>query len=151
MSDIKKGDEVEILPEWQDEGDGNYTWVAVSDVEKGRLDIRPKDCPMALAPVYTMKEEWVRKAQPCSRFKKLVLELYTPPFEFQSGYIFDSSGNMVADQGGVGGADKMLAQIRGWGRIGKMEDAEAVQDAVGHVVAQALTLYWEENCPKVWQ
>ena len=38
---IKKGDEVKILPQWQDKGDDKLKWIAVDDEEKGRVTITP--------------------------------------------------------------------------------------------------------------
>ncbi|MHB1291864.1 MAG: hypothetical protein ACYCY5_06685, partial [Sulfuricella sp.] len=35
------GNQVEILPEFQDPGDDGFIWVVLSDEEKGRVDIRP--------------------------------------------------------------------------------------------------------------
>ena len=58
---IKRGDLVEILPEFQDAGDSDYTWMAVSDVEKGRLDISPIDHSFDIKPVYTVLVEQVTK------------------------------------------------------------------------------------------
>lgn len=42
---IKRGDIVKIKPEWQDEGDDVYTWMAMDDEEKGRVMISPIDRP----------------------------------------------------------------------------------------------------------
>ena len=61
---LKKGDRVEILPEWQDEGDEGLTWVVQADEEKGRVDISPVDIDLQIKPVYTVKVEQVcRRAQ----------------------------------------------------------------------------------------
>jgi hypothetical protein len=57
---FKKGDVVEILPEFQDEGDGEFTWVVLADEEKGRVDICPVDIDMAIKPTYTVETGWVR-------------------------------------------------------------------------------------------
>lgn len=57
---IRKGNIVEILPEHRDPGDEQYTWVALGDQEKGRIDVSPVDHPMAIKPVYTLQVEWVR-------------------------------------------------------------------------------------------
>lgn len=74
------------------------------------------------------------------------LALYKPPFKFRMGYIHDAGGHMVADQDGFGEGSKVFdsiaARVRGWGRIGYMPDAEALQDEVGAVLADALTAYW---------
>ena len=40
-SAVNVGDRVEILPEFQDQGDDAYEWVVVGAEEKGRLDISP--------------------------------------------------------------------------------------------------------------
>lgn len=58
---IRKGDVVEILPEWQDNGDDQFTWVALSDAEKGRIDIQPSNHPMAIKPKYTLRVDQVRR------------------------------------------------------------------------------------------
>ena len=42
---IKKGDRIDILPQWQDAGDANYVWVATDDEENGRITI----CPISMA------------------------------------------------------------------------------------------------------
>jgi hypothetical protein len=70
--------------------------------------------------------------------KKKAFNLYTAPFSCRYGYIWDAEGNMVADD--VGG-DAML-RIRGWGRLGAMEDGDKIQDAVGDLIAEILTDYW---------
>jgi hypothetical protein len=69
-----------------------------------------------------------------------VLALFKPPFKFHRGYIFDSEQNMVADQH----EDEDL-RVRGWGRIQKMPNAEALQDAAGALIAEALTEYWNRR------
>ncbi len=69
--------------------------------------------------------------------------LYTPPFRFEHGYIWDAKGQMVADNH-VDGEDAAL-RIRGWGRISYMENPEALQDEVGNVIALAMTEFWERS------
>ena len=49
---IKKGDRVEILPEWQDDGDDQYIWEAVHDEDGGRVDIRPANFEFQFAPIH---------------------------------------------------------------------------------------------------
>lgn len=51
---ITKGQSVTIRPEWQDKGDDQYQWVAVSDEEKGRVDIRPLGTGLSIPPLYTV-------------------------------------------------------------------------------------------------
>ncbi|MBZ7331007.1 hypothetical protein FMJ13_03695 [Klebsiella michiganensis] len=69
--------------------------------------------------------------------------LYTPPFRFEHGYIWDTKGQMVADNH-VDGEDAAL-RVRGWGRISYMENPEALQDEVGNVIALAMTEFWERR------
>lgn len=57
---IKKGDTVEILPEYQDEGDDTFVWKAVSDEEKGRVDISPVSIGWAYPPINTVKSSWIK-------------------------------------------------------------------------------------------
>ena len=69
------------------------------------------------------------------------LKLYKPPFKLDHGYIFDSHGEMVADQ-----VDPIaIARIRGWGRISYMDNAENLQDAVGELIVEALNEKWNRT------
>ena len=78
--------------------------------------------------------------------RKLAFELYKPPFKHQCGYIFDNDNNMVADDNGDARPDESgVLRIRGWGRIGAMENPEELQDMVGDLVAEALTKFWEQT------
>ena len=52
---FKRGDEVEILSEYQDEGDDQFHWVCVNDEEKGRVDIRPLEMKWRIPPIYTVQ------------------------------------------------------------------------------------------------
>jgi len=78
--------------------------------------------------------------------RKAAMAIYTPPFRFQYGYIYDSQNHMVADQGGCGDTNTVegavALQIRGWGRIGYMPNAAALQDEVGAMVVDALNAYY---------
>jgi hypothetical protein len=47
---IRKGDKVQIKPEWQDAGDDRFTWVAVDDAENGCVMISPINTGLAIAP-----------------------------------------------------------------------------------------------------
>jgi len=57
---IKRGDIVEILPEYQDEGDDTFQWIATSDEEKGRVDITPINTGLGFPPINTVKSSWIR-------------------------------------------------------------------------------------------
>lgn len=56
---IRKGDKVQIKPEWQDAGDDRFTWVAVDDAANGRVMISPVDTGLAIAPTQVVKIEWL--------------------------------------------------------------------------------------------
>jgi hypothetical protein len=74
----------------------------------------------------------------CDKAREQALALYKSPFRFDHGYIFDADNNMVADQ-----HETSICRVRGWGRIGSMANAEALQDEVGEVIAEALTKFYE--------
>lgn len=50
---IRAGDVVRIKPEFQDKGDDQIEWRAVSDEEKGRVDISPK-LGLSINPIQTV-------------------------------------------------------------------------------------------------
>jgi hypothetical protein len=52
---IRKGQIVQILPQWQDSGDDKYTWIAVDDEEKGRVSITPLGTGLAYPPINTVR------------------------------------------------------------------------------------------------
>lgn len=56
---ISKGDTVHIKPEFQDNGDGKFVWVAVDDAENGRVTIAPLNTGLAIPPRYVVKLEWL--------------------------------------------------------------------------------------------
>lgn len=56
---IKKGDSVRILPEFQDAGDENFTWVALCDEEDGLVDIAPVNIGLTIIPKYRVESVWV--------------------------------------------------------------------------------------------
>lgn len=55
MKTIKKGDSVEIRPEWQDQGDSELQWEACDDEEKGRVTIMPTNTGLAYPPRQTVQ------------------------------------------------------------------------------------------------
>lgn len=75
--------------------------------------------------------------------RKQAMALYTPPFKYEHGYIFDSAHLMVADDGN--GEKSVAARVRGWGRISYLENAAALQDEVGHMMADALNALYAEG------
>jgi hypothetical protein len=52
---IRKGDKINILPEWQDEGDDEFQWVACDDEEKGRVTIMPTNTSLRYSPRQTVE------------------------------------------------------------------------------------------------
>ena len=59
----RKGDRIEILPEFRDPGDENFSWIVVGDEEKGRVDISP-EMELALRPTYVVPSSQIRYAPP---------------------------------------------------------------------------------------
>jgi hypothetical protein len=49
------GDTVRILPQYQDPGDDEFTWIVVGDEEKGRVDVSPVSIQLKVKPVYTLE------------------------------------------------------------------------------------------------
>ena len=70
-----------------------------------------------------------------------ILNIYEAPFSHHCGYIHDANGKMVADDSG--GDIHGIVQVRGWGHLSKLDDAEEVQDEIGEMIAEALTQYWK--------
>lgn len=60
---FKRGDRVEMLDEFKDPGDKEFTWVVRDDEEKGRVDIVPVDIPMDIKPIYAVQVAWIRLAE----------------------------------------------------------------------------------------
>jgi hypothetical protein len=77
--------------------------------------------------------------------RKAAMAIYTPPFKFVHGYIYDSQHHVVADDDKVDGA--VASRVRGWGRIGYMPNPEQLQDEVGQMIADALTAYYTTPQP----
>ncbi len=57
---FKKGDRVEILKEFQDPGDENFTWIVQEDEEKGRVDIVPANIQLEIQPLYVVPAHWIK-------------------------------------------------------------------------------------------
>ena len=80
-------------------------------------------------------------AQHNEEIKERARKLYKPPFRHEHGYIFDADHSMVADE-----CVHALC-VRGWGRLSYMTEPERLQDAVGELIAEALTKFWMEAKP----
>lgn len=57
---FKRGDEVEILPEFQDKGDDEFIWIVLGDEEKGRVDISPINIDLTIKPIYTVQVSQIK-------------------------------------------------------------------------------------------
>ena len=81
--------------------------------------------------------------------RRAALDIYTPPFRCEHGYVRDANNETVADDAGEEMVGVIAARIRGWGRIQYMDNPEgraaALQDEVGEIVAQALNEHWAAN------
>jgi len=55
---IRAGDVVKLKPEWQDNGDDKIEWRAVSDEEKGRVDISPQ-LGLPINPIQTVTVDMI--------------------------------------------------------------------------------------------
>lgn len=77
--------------------------------------------------------------------RQKAMELLKPPFRLNHGYIFDSAHNpnMVADEGEceIG----TIARLRGWGRLGYLDDGAKIQDEIGNIICDALNEYFEKH------
>ena len=60
VGDLKLGQVVESLPEYQDPGDSEFTWVVVEEEATGRLVISPLTSTLRIHPRYPVEREWVR-------------------------------------------------------------------------------------------
>jgi len=74
--------------------------------------------------------------------RQRALALYKPLFTYSRGYVFDSCGEMVADEVGDEVEAGAVLRVRGWGRIGRLAEPEKLQDAVGVLIAEMLSRGW---------
>ena len=86
----------------------------------------------AIAPPYGSKREAAKA-------------VYTPPFKYMRGYIFDSQSLMVADDDQVEGA--VASRVRGWGRLGYLPNGAELQDEIGQMMADALNALYQPPAP----
>ena len=88
------------------------------------------------------------KAPPYGSKRAAAMAVYTPPFKYKYGYIYDSQNLMVADNGGIGKDEQgvegaVAARVRGWGRLGYLPNGAELQDEIGHMMADALNKLYE--------
>lgn len=88
-------------------------------------------CPEVAASVAA-----VGKAVLDNTLRAATLDLYTPPFRYENGYVWDDNNHVVTDDGGEFVTGVIASRIRGWGRIQYMDKprgrAAALQDDVGN-------------------
>lgn len=51
---FRKGDAIQIKPEWQDEGDDKFVWIATDDEALGRVTIMPLNTELTYPPWQTV-------------------------------------------------------------------------------------------------
>jgi len=56
---IKRGDVVTFKPEWRDDGDDGFTFVAIEDEDGGRVRIGVLDCLTHFVPQQVVLVEWL--------------------------------------------------------------------------------------------
>lgn len=82
------------------------------------------------------------KQPPYGSKREAAKAVYTPPFRYEYGYIFDSQNLMVADNGpicdGPNVEGAVAARVRGWGRLGYLPNGAELQDEIGQMMADAL-------------
>lgn len=101
-----------------------------------------------------LEADGVPVAEPTPPFgskRKAAMAVYTPPFKYLHGYIYDSQNLMVADDGdmkfGVEGA--VASRVRGWGRFGYMPNGAELQDEIGQMMADALNALYTAPHPTI--
>jgi len=127
-----------------------FAQVAVeADGVKAREAVAP-DSPASVAVEEEIQrrnlEEGMEAAKEISDaadLRERAFDLYRGPFRYEHGYIWDKDNEMVADDH-VEGAVPAL-QVRGWGRLRYFADSAALHDAVGALMAEALTAYWKSE------
>lgn len=127
------------------------------EVEPEEIEMAEKDGylvhPDSGDEIYDWKSSIIELYRPTKRTRQIweeanqlklaALNLYTPPFKYCHGYIYDNKNEVVADQDGV--ESSIALQIRGWGHIQYHQEVapSELQDFIGQMTAEALTKYWE--------
>ncbi len=75
--------------------------------------------------------------------RERAFKLYRAPFRFEHGYVWDAKNEMVADDYVEGAIP--VGRIRGWGRVSYLPEPQELQDAVGELMAEALTKLWRDH------
>jgi hypothetical protein len=75
--------------------------------------------------------------------RERAFRLYRGPFRYEQGYVWDADNEMVADDRVEGAIP--VGRVRGWGRVSYLPEPKELQDAVGDLIAEALTAHWENH------
>ncbi len=57
---FKRGDIVDILPEYQDPGDDEFIWVVLDDESKGRVSISAENSQLNIKPIHVVCTDWIK-------------------------------------------------------------------------------------------
>ena len=92
-----------------------------------------------------MKKTSIMLAENLTDVQRVALGVYKPPFRYdkRGGYIWDAGDKMVSDE--VTRRAKEVTMLRGWGNIKYLDNPINVHDAVGELIALALTQFWENH------
>ena len=134
-------------------GDELAYWEIVADQHKCDKLNEPHGAlgKEAKLPIYTTPQPTQAQAGvvPLTPIRQAALDLYKPPFRHEHGYIRDANNQIVSDDASSVATGLIAARIRGWGRIQYMDKPEmranALQDEVAEMVAEALNAYWAAN------
>lgn len=63
MKTIRKGMKLRIKPEWQDEGDDEFEWIAIEDEDGGRVRISPLGTGLNITPNQVVTTDMVEIAK----------------------------------------------------------------------------------------
>ena len=58
---IHKGQRVVLKPEWMDEGDDTCEFIAINDMEKGRVDVSDANNTMAITPIHMIHDFMIKE------------------------------------------------------------------------------------------
>ena len=95
----------------------------------------------------------VQPTPPFGDKRKAAMAVYTPPFTYRRGYIFDSQNLMVADKGEIDDDQSVkgavASRVRGWGKLGYLPNGAELQDEIGQMMADSLNALYAHNAQSV--
>lgn len=124
------------------------TWI------KRSKDATPIDAMLINKCIRELRGATAQPVQPPSGDKrKAAMAVYTPPFKYLRGYIFDSKNSMVADDGALGDdlsvSGAVASRVRGWGKLGYLPSGAELQDEIGQMMADALNALYANSAQPV--